>query len=193
VFAVTQKIICDHNQDNLHSVSPSRTRPMQDTVTGITQLLKSLHSSPILALTMGSQPEDDLIRYIHDQKLIVDVRGFFLSTRLPAFLTRPGNSIAVVRRALLKSPIMLIASQVAFMTLLVCCLFLQRKVAGCTNPYQIYDYLLTLNREISLVWYQPKWTYTKIIFLMARYLPIPAIILTLYSKPGPPYVNPEQS
>jgi hypothetical protein len=141
---------------------------------------------------MGSQ--DDLIRHIHDQKLIVDVRGFFLSTRLPAFLTRPGNSIAMVRRALLlKSLIMLTASQVASITLLVCCFFLQRKVAGCTNPCQIYDYLLTLNREISLVWYQPKWTYTKIIFLTARYLPIPALFLTLYSKPGPPHANPEQS
>jgi len=46
----------------------------------------------------------------------------------------------------------------------------------------IYDYLLTFDREVTLVWNQPRWTYTKVIFLLARYLPFPAIFLLLYDQ-----------
>jgi hypothetical protein len=35
-----------------------------------------------------------------------------------------------------------------------------------------------------LVWRQPRWTYTKVIFLMARYLPIPGVFLLLRSESG---------
>jgi hypothetical protein len=37
--------------------------------------------------------------------------------------------------------------------------------------FEIYDYFLTIELEISLIWFS-SWTYTKIIYLGARYLPI---------------------
>jgi hypothetical protein len=49
-------------------------------------------------------------------------------------------------------------------------------------PLEVYDHLLTLHLEIALVWYQSRWTYTKILFLMARYFPYPGVFLFLYSE-----------
>lgn len=41
---------------------------------------------------------------------------------------------------------------------------------------QVYDYFLTFNEEISLVWFS-KWSVVKVAFLVNRYLVIPGIIL----------------
>jgi hypothetical protein len=34
---------------------------------------------------------------------------------------------------------------------------------------QIYDYILTLHIEIKFIWFSP-WTYTKVLYLLIRYL-----------------------
>jgi len=43
----------------------------------------------------------------------------------------------------------------------------------------IYDYLLTLDREINLIWFSP-WTYTKVLFLLVRYLTFVDTFLLLH-------------
>jgi len=45
----------------------------------------------------------------------------------------------------------------------------------------IYDYLLTIYAEITLVWYSP-WTYTKVLFLLTRYLPMANAYFILYDQ-----------
>jgi len=45
----------------------------------------------------------------------------------------------------------------------------------------IYDYLLTLDREINLIWFSP-WTYTKVLFLLVKYLTFADTFLLLYNQ-----------
>jgi len=45
----------------------------------------------------------------------------------------------------------------------------------------IYDYLLTLHREIKLIWFS-QWTYTKVLFLLVRYLTFADTFLLLYNQ-----------
>jgi len=45
----------------------------------------------------------------------------------------------------------------------------------------VYDYLLTLHLEIKLIWLSP-WNYTKIIFLVFRYMPFIQIWVTLQNQ-----------
>jgi len=45
----------------------------------------------------------------------------------------------------------------------------------------LHDHLYTLEKEVSLIWCS-RWTYTKILFLVTRYLPFPGIYLILYSQ-----------
>ena len=42
-----------------------------------------------------------------------------------------------------------------------------------------YHYLLNINREVTLIWYSP-WTYTKILYLIIRYLPFIDIVFLLW-------------
>jgi len=51
-----------------------------------------------------------------------------------------------------------------------------------STAFLVYDHLLTLHLEITLVWYQSRWTYTKILFLLARYFPYPGVFLFLYTQ-----------
>ncbi|KZP31925.1 hypothetical protein FIBSPDRAFT_882815 [Athelia psychrophila] len=43
-------------------------------------------------------------------------------------------------------------------------------VSLCANDPYIYDYILTFNSEVSLIWGEP-WKSLKILFLLSRYLP----------------------
>jgi len=45
----------------------------------------------------------------------------------------------------------------------------------------IYDYLLTIRLEVIFVWFSP-WTYTKVLFLFARYLPIINIYFLIHNQ-----------
>ena len=45
---------------------------------------------------------------------------------------------------------------------------------------QVYDFLLTIRLEITLLWFTP-WSYTKILYLLVRYLPIGTIYFELRS------------
>jgi len=45
----------------------------------------------------------------------------------------------------------------------------------------VYDYLLTLHLEIKLIWFS-RWNYTKILFLVFRYMPFIQIWLTLHNQ-----------
>jgi len=45
----------------------------------------------------------------------------------------------------------------------------------------VYDYLLTIHDEIRLVWFSP-WSYTKILFLLVRYLPFIGIYFDLHNQ-----------
>lgn len=44
----------------------------------------------------------------------------------------------------------------------------------------LYDLILTLHLEVSLVWYS-RWNYTKVLYLLTRYVPFVANGLILYS------------
>lgn len=46
----------------------------------------------------------------------------------------------------------------------------------------IFDYLITFNSELTLIWPTPL-TYTKVLFLLTRYLPFIEIVVILFSKP----------
>jgi len=45
----------------------------------------------------------------------------------------------------------------------------------------VYDYLLTVHDEIRLVWFSP-WSYTKVLFLLVRYLPFIGIYFDLHNQ-----------
>ncbi|KAF9014840.1 hypothetical protein BDZ89DRAFT_962522, partial [Hymenopellis radicata] len=45
----------------------------------------------------------------------------------------------------------------------------------------VYDYLLTLDQEVELVW-RAKWNVTKILYLATRYLPFVDIVVVLWRK-----------
>jgi len=45
----------------------------------------------------------------------------------------------------------------------------------------IYDYILTLPMEITFVWYS-RWSYTKTLYLLTRYIPFPVTGLLLFSQ-----------
>lgn len=49
-----------------------------------------------------------------------------------------------------------------------------------TVALQLYDYALTIQMEVSLIWCSA-WSYTKVLFLLTRYLPIGGIFFLLYS------------
>lgn len=42
----------------------------------------------------------------------------------------------------------------------------------------VYDYLLNFGREVTLIWLSP-WTYTKVLYLVVRYLPFLAFVMFL--------------
>ena len=46
---------------------------------------------------------------------------------------------------------------------------------------QTYDSILTLDLEISLVWFS-RWNYTKILYLLVKYIPFAAAALAIYGK-----------
>ena len=46
---------------------------------------------------------------------------------------------------------------------------------------QTYDLILTLRLEISLVWFS-RWNYTKILYLLVRYIPFVATAIALYCR-----------
>lgn len=46
---------------------------------------------------------------------------------------------------------------------------------------QLYDFSLTLHLEIKLIWLQP-FSYTKVLFLLSRYVPMVYVSLLLYSE-----------
>lgn len=46
-------------------------------------------------------------------------------------------------------------------------------------PMQAYDYLTTLDREVSLIWASP-WSIAKVLFLLTRYLPFADVAVISY-------------
>jgi Family of unknown function (DUF6533) len=46
---------------------------------------------------------------------------------------------------------------------------------------QFYNYILTIHCEVSHVWFS-RWSPTKVLFLLTRYLPVPAVLLVLNSQ-----------
>jgi hypothetical protein len=46
---------------------------------------------------------------------------------------------------------------------------------------QMYDYCLTLHLEVKLVWLS-SWSYSKILFLLTRYVPMVTAWILLYSE-----------
>ena len=44
---------------------------------------------------------------------------------------------------------------------------------------QVYDYLLTFEREVALVWFT-KWNITKLLFFIARYTAFADVIMVFY-------------
>ncbi|KAF9033055.1 hypothetical protein BDZ89DRAFT_947948, partial [Hymenopellis radicata] len=48
----------------------------------------------------------------------------------------------------------------------------------------VYDYLLTLDQEVELVW-RAKWNVTKILYLATRYLPFVDIVVVLWHQVMP--------
>jgi len=48
----------------------------------------------------------------------------------------------------------------------------------------IYDYALTLHREVKFIWFSP-WTYTKVLFLLIRYLSFVCLFMVVYTQTVP--------
>jgi len=45
----------------------------------------------------------------------------------------------------------------------------------------IYDYILMLHLEVKLIWFS-RWSYTKVLFLLLRYMPFVEIYLALHNQ-----------
>jgi len=50
----------------------------------------------------------------------------------------------------------------------------------------VYNYITTLHLEVALIW-RSRWTYTKILFFMARYMPFVQVCLMTYHQLAPGY------
>jgi hypothetical protein len=71
---------------------------------------------------------------------------------------------------------------VAAYTILVSChLFAQFGVVLILC--QFYDYLLTVRWELEVIWLR-SWSYTKVLFLLTRYLPFASVYFVIHSGFG---------
>ena len=71
------------------------------------------------------------------------------------------------------------------------CVLARSQRSSFTEVYtraQAYDLILTLRLEVSLIWFS-RWNYTKVLYLLVRYLPFVANVLILCSE----YRNPSSA
>jgi hypothetical protein len=58
----------------------------------------------------------------------------------------------------------------------------QGLLAHTSLLHQLYDFLLMLPQEIAYVWQSPRYSYTTVLYICTRYIPLIDVLLVLHSR-----------
>lgn len=117
-----------------------------------------------------------LLQHLRYQRLIVDVSDFSRCGTIPLILF----STCRVRLVISAASLIPNCASVASIAVLVNIF----RLSSLTTNWvlrQFYDFFLVVHLEIELIWFS-KWNYTKVMYLLTRYVPMSNAFFMLYSK-----------
>lgn len=135
-----------------------------------------------LSVTMELSVTDELVKYVEHQRFIVDVSCL----RRLKFVSNGYNFVTVFKRYVSMACYNRFYRRLAEVSLVASVALLVSVFRKCRRGYstklhQLYDFCLMLRPEIEVIWHS-KWTYTKVLYLFTRYIPIINIYFLLQRK-----------